>query len=150
MSPRVGMPASDGLGLLLSSRAGPWDKARAQLCNSTFCASLCGHKRYSGSFKDKRRKEGRNTAPTDDQHQGPGRDREGVSRPERKNFPPAPLLGNASGGVLPSMHATRGAGRICFCAFFLFKNNLWFVCFYTVQISWLPMRHCSHTITPGD
>lgn len=39
---------------------------------------------------------------------------------------------------------------VCSFAFFPFKNNLWFVCFYTIQISWQEMRHGSHTITPGD
>jgi hypothetical protein len=48
---------------------------------------------------------------------------------------------------LPSTHVTQGVRCICAFAFFPFKNNLWFVCFYTIHISWLWMRHCSHAIT---
>lgn len=62
---------------------------------------------------------------------------------------PLPLLRKASSSVLPLMHVTRGLLCICSFAFFPFKNNLWFVCFYTIQISWLGMRHCSYTITLG-
>lgn len=62
---------------------------------------------------------------------------------------PLPLLSKAFSGAFPSIHVTRGVGRICSSAFFSFKNNLWFVCFCTIQISWLWMRHCSHAITQG-
>ena len=58
---------------------------------------------------------------------------------------PLLLLRNASCRVFPSSHMTRGVHCVCSLTFFPFNNNLWFVCFYTTQISWQRMRHCSHT-----
>ena len=59
---------------------------------------------------------------------------------------PLLLLRNASCRVSPSSHMTQGVHCICSLAFFPFNNNLRFVCFYTTQISWQGMRHCSHTV----
>ena len=131
-----------------------------KLCKSTSRAFQCGNKNYSDSVKAKRKKECMHLEMNiisalevrdKGRCQPPQRRRAGGSSCPfvlaTLAFPL--LLRNASCRGLPPIHVTRGVGCICFCAFFLFKNNLWFACFYTIQISWLSMRHCSHTITPG-
>lgn len=131
----------------------------SRLCKSALCFSVWTQKlfRFRGSKRKKEctclemstisalevTDEGRSRPPQ-------RRRARGSSCPSLR-VPPAflLLLRNASRGVSPSILVTRGAGCICFCAFFLFKNNVWFVCFYTIQISWLPRHHCSHTVTPS-